>query len=937
MRPFLHHTAQHLWNLYGEQLSDLKIVFPNKRSLIYFKKYLKEFATDYFIVPECLIINDLIVEQSRKVVADKLTLRGKLYKSFKKFNDTNESFSEFYPFANLLLGDFDTIDKHLVDTQQLFKNIASLQAIDDSLSYLTEEQIKAIKQFWKSFDIEEHSKHQQMFLQMWKALPKVYEDFNETLDEEGIAYEGRIFREVAEALKRGETTLADRQTVFIGFNVLSKAEREIFRLLKEQDIATFYWDYDVYYIDNRFNEAGRFISRNISDFPNPETFVLERGIDSQKNVKHIECATEVQQTKVLGEILKDISPEELKKSVVVLANEDLLVTVLSSLPETLDEVNISMGYPLKETPWMQFLELWVSLHRSMIWQDDTAFFSSDIIQKILHHPYASHFDKDEVKTLERKMRESNKMWVTAESISGKLSKMLSPIVKQEECYLHLKRLLSFLYTKTEAHSADRELMLRTSTLSRRMHDVLLRVDIKAQQFFWTILLEELTEQRMPFETSIEENLQIIGFLETRLLDFKNVYILSANENYLPNIQLAGSLIPYNLRIGAGLPTLDEQNSMYAYYFYRLLSRAETMTLFSVSGTEDMQTKEQSRYITQLKFEAPFVIDEMVASVDLKWVPAKPQEIVKDETVLGILSQKYFIDKKPISASAINRYLRCPQNFYYRYIKGVQEVQSLAKADDNNMFGSIFHKAAELLYKPYLNEEISTDLLNQIGKPKNLEKVIFEAFQIELFAGEERELRGKEWLIFDTLKHLLKKLINRDKNYAPFRVVGLEESMQASLQFETNGQTNEVVLGGLIDRIDEKDGVVRVVDYKTGYINRGFRSLEELFEATGKYRNPTALQTIFYSWLFYQNTGEFAEPCVYHLKDIETVPKTEFGMGEGKNKPPFSFAEHHREYESLLQKVLGDIFGNEPVFFRSEDDSECSHDSHTGICTVFSGN
>lgn len=936
MVPFLAHTAKHLWESHGAQVSDMCIVFPNKRSALYFTKYLKQFATDFFIVPECLTINELFLLQSSKVIPDKLTLTSKLYQSFKKITQTKEGFPEFYSFANLLLGDFDAIDKHLVDTKQLFQNMVSLQAIDSTLSYLSDEQLAAIKQFWKSFDVAKHSEQQQLFLEMWQALPKVYEDFNQSLENEGLAYEGRVFREVAEALQSGGTALAKNTYVFIGFNVLSKAEREIFRLLREQERALFYWDYDNYFIENNYNEAGRFIGKHIKDFPNSLTFLQEDEMDATKNVAHLQCAMEVQQAKVLGEMLAALSKEELAETAVVLANEELLPTVLSSLPENLEAVNISMGYPLKETPWMQFLELIVQLHNTTKWEGNMAYFASDIVQKLLQHPYAAHIEKKGVAILQEQMHKQNKAWIAAGSVKGKLQRVLAPIRRERDSYAYLKPLLTFLFAKSQAHSADRELMLRTGIFAQRIHETLEALEAHIPQFFWTLLLQELGQQRMPFQTSAEGSLQIIGFLETRLLDFENVYILSANENYLPNIQLAGSLIPYNLRIGAGLPTLDEQNSMYAYYFYRLLSRSKKMTLFSVSGSEDMQCKEQSRYITQLQYEAPFTVEQITVSTALDWVKPCPQLIKKDEASRAVF-QQYFNGERTISPSALNTYLRCPQQFYYKYIKGLKEVESIAKADDNNMFGSIFHKAAELLYSPYVGEEISEALLQQLGNEKHIEKLIFQAFRHELFSDdEERALRGKEWLIFDTLKHFMQQLLERDKQYTPFTILGVEEKMEAKCSITINGKSQQLVLKGSIDRIDEKDDEIRVVDYKTGYISRGFLSLEELFEPCGKYRNPTALQTFLYSWLFYQNTGEMPTPCVYHLKELNKAVDAEFKMGENRKKEPFIFAEYLQEYESLLQQLLIQIFDEDIAFFPSDDAQECPHDAHSGICKVFEG-
>ncbi len=879
MKPFLSQVAAHLWKLHGEQLSDACIIFPNKRSALYFTNYLKEqITTSTFRTPECLTINELFLRHSDKVVADKLSLISRLYQVYQKVTGSKERFPEFYPFANLLLGDFDAIDKHLVEVKQLFRNIASLQAVDTTFSYLTEQQLAAIKQFWSSFDVAKHSAQQQFFLQMWQALPKVYKEFTTGLDKDGIAYEGHIFREVVEKWKQNGAPAT--RHVFIGFNVLSKAERELFRLLQKQGSASFYWDYSSSFTANEHNEAGRFISKHLADFPAPSSFTLDSEPDAERTVAHISCNTEVQQAKVVGEMLQKASEEEIAKTVVVLANEELLPTLLASLPEALNNVNISMGYPMHETACMQFMELLRQLHESTVWEENTAYFSTEIVQKLLQHQYAKYIDKENVAELEKQIQSTNKTRLSAERVKGKLRRVLAPIFDRKDMHAYLKVLLSYLFAKSEPHSADREMLLRTGVLVQRIHEILQRVATQEPAFFWKLLLTELAQQRMPFQNPNEKGL-----------------------------------------------------AMYAYYFYRLLSRARKMTLLSVAGSEAMRLKEQSRYLTQLRYEAPFKIEELTAYAALDWVEAKPAPIEKNEAIQAEF-ERYFTGEVALSASAINRYLRCPQNFYYRYIKGVREVRSAAKADDSNMFGTLFHKAAELLYQPYVGEEITTALLQKLHSKEHLQRLVFEAFETELFGGEKRELRGKEWLIFDSLQLFLERLLAKDSRYAPFVIVGLEEKMEHSLDILVGEKRRTLVLRGLIDRIDEKDGLIRIVDYKTGTVKRNFLDLEHLFIPCDKHRNPTALQTFLYSWIFYKNTGKVPNPCVYQIKELQKDVAAEFKIGAGRKGVPFLIEPYIDEYEQLLQQLLAAIFGNDPVFYPTDNEDECPHDAHTGICTAF---
>lgn len=933
IQPFLDKVASNLWTCFGHELSEKSIVFPNKRSALYFSNYLKKYVEGTFISPQIVTINEFFANTSELVVAENTILLRMLYDSVQKVSPTGEAFDQFYPFASIILGDFDSMDKHMVNVEELLQNISSLKEIDAKFSYLTPEQIDAISQFWSTFEVEKQSQEQKAFLHLWSILYPVYKHFNDSLDKAGLAYEGKIFRELAKKLGRSKSNISETHHIFIGFNVLSKAEEYVFSHLQQLGKALFYWDYDPYFIDNKYNEAGRFIRKHIQNFSAHNTDFSTDGYSEEKNAKLLTCVGEVQQVKALGELLsKEMADEELKKTAIVLANEDLLLKLLESIPKEINALNVSMGFPLAESGWVQLLKALAQLQKTMVWKGQEAYFSVDWVRVVLQNVHIRKATVSESVDCLEIIEKRNQSQIAYGSLPESIRYIFQPLRNVEDFFFFLDILQTRLFVEAKNELIEREAILHTQKIVRTMTTTLSGLHLQQMSFCFLLLIRELEQLRVPFQTTKEEGVQIIGFLESRLLDFEKVYILSANEDFLPNINLAGSLIPYNLRIGAGLPTLDEQNSMYAYYFYRLLSRAKEVTFFTVDGAEQTKMKEPSRYIRQLMSEAPFSIEKYTVNSAMQWRTDAFPLIEKDEQVQTVF-QNYFDGVRKVSASALNQYLRCPQSFYYKYIAGIEERTSVANAEEYSMFGSIFHKAVELLYTAYLNEEITTSLLDKIGQKKNLEAVIHRAFVEELFGGDDkRKLEGKELLIFDILFHYLKKIITYDKKCTPFEILHLEKKIEYTLEIEVFGEMKQITLKGLIDRVDRKDGTVRIVDYKTGRVNNNkIQSLEHLFIPCHKDNNSIGLQILLYAWVYGQESGEYPLPLVYTIRDA----RIEVPIVDAEVKTiPFDIRLHSEDFEKYLKKLLAEIFGEEPVFYPTEDEDNCIHDMHTGICQIF---
>lgn len=933
IQPFLDKVALHLWQHFGHDLSERCVVFPNKRSALYFSNYLKKYAKGTFISPQIVTINEFFANTSQLVVAENTILLRMLYDSVQAVSPTTEKFDQFYPFASIILGDFDGMDKHLVDVEKLLQNISSLKEIDAKFSYLTLEQIEAISQFWSTFEVEKQSKEQKAFLHLWSILYPVYKHFNNVLNEAGLAYEGKIFRELIQKLESGESNIDKVHHIFIGFNVLSKAEEYLFSYFQQLGKALFFWDYDTYFIDNKYNEGGRFIRKHIQRFPSASEDFLVTGYSDTKNVKLVKCVGEVQQVKALGELLsRKMTKEEQKKTAVVLANEDLLLKLLESLPKEISAINVSMGFPLAESGWVQLLKALSQLHKTMVWRDRKAYISVHWLHVVLQNSHIKRTNAKERLELLAQIEKLNQHQIAYSSLPETIRYIFEPLKSVTHFFSYLETLQVKLFVEAKKELMEREAILHTQRIAKTISTTLLGIDLQQISFCFSLLVSELGQIRVPFQATKEEGIQIIGFLESRLLDFEKVYILSANEDFLPNINLAGSLIPYNLRIGAGLPTLDEQNSMYAYYFYRLLSRAKDVTFFTVDGAEQTKMKEPSRYIRQLMSEAPFVIDKYTVNSAMEWSTGALPLIEKGAQVQAVF-QNYFDGKRKVSASALNQYLRCPQSFYYKYVADIKERRSVTNAEEHSMFGSIFHKAVELLYSEYLNEEITLPLLEKIGQKQNLEAVIHRAFVEELFAGDEhRKLQGKELLIFDILLHYLRKIVTYDKQRTPFEILYLEKKVEYTMEVNVLGEKKQITLKGLIDRVDRQGGTVRIVDYKTGRVyNNKIPSLENLFVPCHKDNNSIGLQILLYAWIYGQESKTYPLPIIYTLRDARIeVPIVD---AEIKTEP-FDMTLHSEDFERYLKKLLAEIFGEEPVFYPTENRTDCTHDLHTGICQIF---
>jgi hypothetical protein len=758
METFLQNSAKYLYGKYGDKLSDCALVFPNRRAGLFFNRYLSSHIDKPLWLPGMFTIADLLEEVSTLKSSDPITLNFELYKVFQSVTKSKESFDEFYSWGEILLGDFDEIDKYMVDASALFKNVSELRNLENQFDYLTREQVEIIRSFWSTFRHGGHSVHQKEFLRIWEALAAIYTSYKKHLFERELAYEGMLFSYAAEKVINGTAGLPEYDMFFIaGFNALNECEKVFFDYLQNEGRVEFLWDYDDFYTLDTSHQAGIFMRENIRRYPH--TGFAQESRNIEKTVKDIEIVavpSNSGQPKIFSALKDMFSGDDPLKTAVILPDEGLLLPVLSSLPEEINEINVTMGYPLKDTPVFGFVMHLLSLHKNSrkmnpaSLKGDTGkndvggltFYYKDVLA-LLQHPDYPETDEGLTAGIIKEIRDKNLVYVN-ESLfgnteSGKLLFRWAPADIRFTDYLTdvLMYIVKHQHKVNEDNDmagvsfSEREFIYRIYTGILRLREILegsqtsMRFDTLVK-----LLKKVLSAIRVPFYGEPLGGVQVMGVLETRTLDFENVIWMSVNEGVFPASRFGSSFIPYTLRKAYGLPGSEQQDAVYSYYFYRLLQRARRMTLVYNTKTDGLFTGEMSRFIYQLKFSNRFNVRERSLVFNLMQPDEKPVYIEKTADIMSRLME--YSDAKPdgkyLSAAGINSYLDCSLRFYFRYIARLPEPDSVTEEIDMATFGNLLHTAAQLMYTPFKGKDIKAEDIDALLADKEgLEKHVRDAF------------------------------------------------------------------------------------------------------------------------------------------------------------------------------------------------------------------
>ncbi|BAX80987.1 PD-(D/E)XK nuclease family protein [Labilibaculum antarcticum] len=954
MNSFLRELTGELYEKYGSNLSNCMLVFPNRRAGLFFSKYLNELIEQPVWAPKILTINDFFKTHSQLQTEDNLGLLFRLYKIYIQRMEVSESFDEFYHWGEMLLGDFDDLDKYRVNAKHLFQNLAEEKEIDNLFDYLTEEQIVAIQSFWSSFRPENYSEHQKEFVKLWENLYPIYSDFRDELQSEGLAYEGMASRKLVDELESGKINIKEDRVLFIGFNALNRCEKNLFDELKRQDKADFYWDYDESYLKNPFHEAGLFMRENIKRFPSPKTNIRFDNIKNNKTkIEFVSLSSEVGQAKYAHAVVEEFctnSEYALEETAIVLADEELLLPVLHSIPKIAKNVNVTMGYPAKNTPVASLLRLVIDLQKSVKNSGGEVSFHHKQVLALLNHQYLNSVNPELAHTITQDILTTNRIEVPQRLIKGDpvLEKLFSPVSSVEQFSIYLLELLQGIYQKLETADEEKSLVDKIEQeyiyhlflAIKRLNSLLNqhKIDLK-QDTFYKILDKMIQSLSIPFEGEPLAGLQVMGILETRLLDFKKIVILSMNEGKLPKTGAANSFVPYHLRKGFGMPTIDHQDAIFAYYFYRLIQRVEDLKLLYSTQSDGMRTGEMSRFLYQLKYESDFEIVENSPSYNISLQEAKPISVTKNERIQTRLNEYCGDSFKSFSPSALNTYMNCSLSFYFKYLAGLKEPDVVLEEIDPPTFGNLFHSVLEELYKPFSGKTIQKEDLEGLRKNKNLlDQVLKDAFRtiyFKLKKDQPMEIGGRNLLIFDILKKFIDRILILDQKFAPFEIVSLEGKYK--IQLPIGEKADRVVnISGLIDRVDKLGDAIRILDYKTGKADLIFKDIASLFEKEGKNKNKAAFQTLLYC-LFYDENYKpdlAISPGIYSLKEFFsdgfdcTLAQKE---GRGNAIRVDDYRMFKAEFVEGLKELLEEIFNQDIPFSQVENKDICRTCVYSEIC------
>lgn len=957
MKPFLYQVASLFYEKWGAEVSRLAFVFPNRRTGLFFQKYLSEVADIPLFSPTILTINDLFIQLSGKQSADRISMLFTLYDIYIRQSGSTETFDEFLYWGEMLLNDFDDIDKYMANARMLFSNVTDLREIENDFDFLSDEQIAAIRSFWSSFYPRGDTPNQQQFLAVWQVLYDLYEEFRATLAAEGKGYEGMIFREVVESMERGESPdLPYEQIVFVGLNALSVSEERFLAQLQKRKIADFYWDYVSDKVTDPDNKASYFVSRNRKSFPSSMKLPPEEKVKTEIEV--IGIPSGIGQAKHVYTLLSDwckeaeMSSEEALRTAVILPDEHLLIPVLNAIPEQIRRINVTMGYPLAGTPVASLIEYILALQKNVRYIDRNPLFYFRDVLPVLNHRYILSTSPEIISSLVKEITENNKIYISHTEL-GKtplLEILFTPVTGVEAFsdYLikvleELNKVMSALSDEEEEDAPQRtndleqEFIFHYFTTVNRMKEVMkdARIEMKIDTFFR--LLKRVTDTiTIPFHGEPLSGLQIMGVLETRALDFDRLIILSMNEGIFPQRKAANSFIPYNLRRGFGLPTYEHQDSVWAYHFYRLIERASHVSLLYDTRSNGLQTGEVSRFVHQLHYHYEVPMRDKLVVYNVSSSKTPPLAVPKREDIMRRLDAYRKGGSKAISASAINTYLDCPLKFYFSVVEGIREEEEVSETIESDVFGSILHKVMEELYKPFQGKMVTVDLLKAIRKDTALlTGAIARAFASEFFKTEVvRSLTGQNYLIGEMIRKYVEKILERDGKLPPFVYIESERKINGLISLSDH---SEIRLKGFIDRVDEVRDAIRIIDYKSGSGTTTFSSIESLFNKEEKDRAKAVMQVFMYCWMyahFTENKGKTIQPGIYYVRSLFSDPfdpSVYHRIERGKSEKVEDFSGYAQAFEEGLRGCLDEIFNPEIPFTQTPTGKACSYCPFKGIC------
>ena len=876
MKTFLEYVAEDIIQKYGTNLSRTAVVFPNKRAALFLNEHLVRLAGKPIWSPAYITISELFRRHTQLITGDQIKLICDLYKTYIEVTESDETLDHFYGWGQVMLADFDDIDKNMADASKVFCNLRDLHELDD-VSYLSPEQVETLKLFFSNFSEDKTTELKQRFMKMWSRFHDIYRLYNERLEAQGIAYEGALYRKV---VTDDNVEFDFDRYIFVGFNVLQRVEQQLFSKLQKEGKAKFYWDFDAYYIST---EAGHYIKQYLPYFPNEldtDNADIYRNFTKPKNITFASATTEDVQARYVGQWIKEGKRiDDGRKTAVVMCDEGLLQSVIHSIPEEVSDINVTTGYPLQQTHFASLLE--------------------DIAQQ---HP-------------EEYTNKQLLDWAIA--MLKLMAQGQTATENNPDCQANNDQLTP-------------EALFRTYTIINRLSELVNNGDLNVDRRTLMRLYGEIVKTTsIPFHGEPVVGVQFMGVLETRNIDFKHLLVLSCNEGNMPKGVNDTSFIPYNVRKAHGLTTIDNKVSIYAYYFYRLMQRAEDITIVYNNAADVTSTGEMSRFMLQMLVESGQDINRVTLTLPQAAGNMARQDEKKTEEVMARLHKRFDKKLNPVrttpmfTPSSLNIYSKCPKRFYYRYVAEIIEPED--DTDDGKIdaptFGNIFHNAVQTIYERVIKAYKSTTI-----EPQTLKQMLAKDAHIKGVVDEiMHPVNGIQLINASVIITYIKQLLKIDSRLAPFTILGLENQVMKDISVETAEGQLSTTIGGRIDRMDCvtcADGKrrIRVIDYKTGknnkkndgYILQSF--IYSLLVDESPRMNPDKLEVSPALLYIQHSAGDDFDPTIVYEKEKVT-----------------DAAKYREEFKHTVHSMIAEIFNPALPFVCTDDKTACTHCPYCNLC------
>jgi CRISPR/Cas system-associated exonuclease Cas4 (RecB family) len=939
MTTFLEKTADYIFQNYGSETNSLTIILPNRRGSLYLKKYLANHYNKPFWSPKFYSIEDFVNELSDRKPANQIFLINELYKIHIELNPTNyRTFDEFIGVAELMIADFNEIDFFLADIDGIFDFITETKAIE----------------LW-NLDGKPLTDFQKEYLSFYKSLKDYYLKLKERISNLKIAYQGYNYRFVADNIEKIGLGLNSERFIFLGFNALTPSEEKIINHFLKNLKSEIIWDIDKYYFENKNQEAGFFFRKlkNKGLINNNSLFIENNFAELAKNIDLIGVPMKIGQAKVLPEIINEIYEKEknLESTAIVLCDENLLIPVINSLPADIGKFNVTMGFPLRQTTIFDLFDSIFLLHENQsrftnINNHFRTIFYIDLLKILKHNYFKIAFDTQNIID---KISNTNKTFYNYNDIlalfseNGFVDKNLLEIFNTQNT---TKQLIINIFNLIDYLKGNEVLMkydLNNEFLfgfSELFHQIINNVDLDASYINVKVLRKlfksQANTETLSFYGEPLSGLQIMGVLETRLLDFKNVILLSVNEGIIPKSNKNNSLIPLSIKNKFGIAAIIEKDAVFAYHFYRLIQRAGNIKILYNTEPDEFSGGDKSRFIYQLKYELPKINSNIVIRERLVNITS-----YKSENINGIIIEKndeiiekiFLLANKGFSATLLNTYINCKLKFYFKYIVNLDVPDTIEENIMDNTKGNIIHDTLKELYYPFVGKTISVRDIDEISN--KLALTLNKAFD-KLYSGGTIDY-GLNFLIYELIKSWIKKLLYNEKtsikkleNENKFlKILFLEQEILNNLNLIIENKEITVNLKGNIDRIDLIDGTLRIIDYKSGSINKENVQVSDIEKVTEDKKYSYAFQLLFYYLLL---NKQFPELKKYNWEaGIISLIKPSEGLISLKiNKQE---VDHNNivEFENLLVSLISEIFDKKLPFTQTSNEDNCKYCEYSEIC------